>query len=147
MDFNLLIGSLQLAIAAFQLKLNHFPKPSTNDEPVADDLESFYALGEAIRRLEFALSETIDFVGRTNERRANPELAEYWRTASESIKNVKNNADLADLTFEKHLYWRNPEFFQRQGEYKLYRISLDNVLTQLRKLRSEYEKLHRKLNP
>lgn len=144
MDFNILIGSLQLAIAAFQLKLDHFLKPATRQDH--NELNRFYDLGEAIRTLEFALSETVDFVGQTNDRAPNPKLAALWENASLSIRKIQNGADLADLTFEKHLYWRNPEFYKGQGANKLFQISLENVLIQLRQLRSKYEKTHRKLN-
>lgn len=144
MDFNILIGSLQLAIAAFQLKLDHFTGPS--NRPDENELNSFYDLGEAIRTLEFALAETVSFVGQTNDRAPNPRLASLWEDASRSIRNIRDGADLADLTFEKNLYWRNPEFYRGQSENKLYKISLDNVLVQLRQLRIAYDKLQKKIN-
>jgi len=144
MDFNLLIGSLQLALAAFQLKLDHFTRPSNRQEE--NELNSFYDLGEAIRTLEYALAETVSFVGQTNNREPNPRLASLWADASSSIRNIGDGADLADLTFEKNLYWRNPEFYRGQGDNKLHRISLDNVLVQLRHLRTTYDKLQKKVN-
>ena len=144
MDFNLLIGSLQLAIAAFQLNLDHFTKPANRRNE--NELNSFYDLGEAIRTLEFALAETVSFVGQTNNREPNPRLASLWADASSSIRKISGGADLADLTFEKNLYWRNPEFYREQSENKLHRISLDNVLVQLRQLRTAYDKLQKKIN-
>ena len=51
MDFNLLIGSIQLALAAFQFKLDNFKKSETKKEPREQD--DFFDLGEAIRTLEF----------------------------------------------------------------------------------------------
>lgn len=144
MDFNLLIGSLQLAIAAFQLKLNHFVKPANRQEE--NDLNKFRDLGEAILTLEFALAETVLFVGQTNNREPNPRLASLWEDASSRIRKIGEVADLVDLTFEKNLYWRNPEFYRGQGENKLHRISLDNVLVQLRHLRATYDKLQKKVN-
>ena len=144
MDFNLLIGSIQLAIAAFQLKLDHFQIPTNTVEN--NDLNSFYELGEAIRILEFALAETVSFVGQTNNREANPRLAALWEDASRNIRKISDGADLADLTFQKNLYWRNPEFYRGQGSSKLYRISLDNVLMQLRHLRTIYDKVQKKVN-
>jgi len=144
MDFNILIGSIQLAIAAFQLKLDHFTKSANRQEQ--NELNSFYALGEAIRTLEYALAETVSFVGQTNQRAPNPRLALLWEEASGTIRNIRDGADLADLTFEKNLYWRNPEFYQGQSENKLHRISLDNVLVQLRRLRSKYEKVQNKIS-
>lgn len=142
MDFNLLVGSLQLALAAFQLKLDHFKNPNRNEE---NQLNEFYSLGEAIRALEYALAETVSFIGQTNDREPNPRLAGLWEEASRSIRRIRDGADLADLTFEKNLYWRNPEFYRGQGQNKLYRISLDNVLVQLRQLRSNYDRLQTKI--
>lgn len=144
MDFNLLIGSLQLAIAAFQLKLDHFTQSRNRQEQ--DELNNFYDLGEAIRTLEYALAETVSFVGQTNDREPNPRLASLWQDASQSIRQLRDNADLADLTFEKNLYWRNPQFYRGQGGNKLHRISLENVLIQLRRLRAVYEKAQRKIS-
>jgi len=144
MDFNILIGSIQLAIAAFQLKLDHFTKSPNRQEQ--NELNGFYDLGEAIRTLEYALAETVAFVGQTNQREPNPRLASLWEETSRTVRNIRDGADLADLTFEKNLYWRNPEFYHGQNENKLHRISLDNVLLQLRKLRSKYEKIQNKIN-
>lgn len=141
-DFNLLIGSIQLAVAALQLKLDHFNRPANREA----ELGSFHELGHAIRSLEYALAETVAFVGQTNDREPNPGLASYWEEASRTIRNIDNGADLADLTFEKNLYWRNLEFYRGQSENNLYRISLGNVLLQLRQLRSKYEKLQNKIN-
>jgi hypothetical protein len=144
MDFTSIIGSLQLALAAFQLKLDHFKKPANRQEE--NDLNSFYDLGKAIRTLEFALAETVSFVGQTNNREPNQELASLWADASSRIRKIGGGADLAGLTFEKSLYWRNPEFYRGQGEKILHRISLDNVLVQLRHLRTTYDKLQKKVN-
>ncbi|WP_312696008.1 hypothetical protein [Sphingobacterium mizutaii] len=144
MDFNILIGSIQLAIAAFQLKLDHFSKSSNRQE--LDDMEQFYRLGEAIRLLEYALSETVAFVGQTNNREPNQRLASLWENVSRTIRTIRDGADLADLTFEKHLYWRNPGFYRGQDVSKLFRISLNNVLIQLRQLRSKYDKLQNKIS-
>ena len=144
MDYNLLIGSLQLAIAAFQLKLDHFTKPANRQEE--NELNSFYDLGEAVRTFEFALGETVSFVGQTNNREPNPRLASLWEDASNCIRKIDNGADLAHLSFEKNLYWRNPEFYRGQGVNKLYRISLENVLVQLGHLRTTYDKLQKKVN-
>lgn len=143
MDFSILIGSIQLAVAAFQLKLDHYSKSSNRQEP--DDKEQFYQLGEAIRLLEYALSETVAFVGQTNNREPNPRLATLWEDTSRAIRKIRDGADLADLTFEKHLYWQNPDFYNGQTSSKLHRISLDNVLVQLRTLRSKYNKLQNKI--
>lgn len=144
MDFNILIGSIQLAIAAFQLKLDHFSKSSNRQE--LDDMEQFYRLGEAIRLLEYALSETVAFVGETSNREPNQRLASLWENVSRTIRTIRDGADLADLTFEKHLYWRNPGFYRGQDVSKLLRISLNNVLIQLRQLRSKYDKLQNKIS-
>lgn len=144
MDPNILIGSIQVALAAFQLKLDHFKKPARQEQN--NDLNNFYDLGEAIRILEYALSETVSFVGQSNDRRPNPRLASLWEDASRSVRRVNDSADLADLMFEKNLYWRNPEFYHGRDANRLYHISLDNVLTQLRKLRTEYDKVQRKLS-
>src|SRR5690606_20985978 len=100
MDFSILIGSIQIAMAAFQIKLDHYSKPVNRQEP--DDIEQFYHLGEAIRLLEYALSETVAFVGQTRNGEPNPRLASLWQDTSTAIRNVRNGADLADLTFEKH---------------------------------------------
>jgi len=81
MDFNLLIGSLQLALAAFQLKLDHFTRPSNRQEE--NELNSFYDLGEAIRTLEFALAETVSFVGQTNNRETKEEIKGTARRGEE----------------------------------------------------------------
>lgn len=144
MDFSILIGSIQLAVAAFQLKLDHYSKSANRQEP--DDKEHFYKLGEAIRLLEYALSETVAFVGQSDNREPNPRLASLWEDTSRAIRQIRNGADLADLTFEKHLYWRNPDFYHGQNSTKLHRISLDNVLVQLRTLRSKYDRLQNKIN-
>lgn len=144
MDFNFLIGSIQLALAAFQLKLDHFKKPPRQEEN--NEVGNFYDLGEAIRTLEYALAETVSFVGQTNERRPNPRLASLWEDASRCVRRIHDSAELTDLMFEKNLYWRNPDFYRRQYANRLYRISLENVLIQLRKLRTEYDKVQRKIN-
>lgn len=144
MDLNLLIGSLQLVLAAFQLKLDHFKRPANRQEE--KELTSFNDLGEAIRTLEFALAETVSFVGQTNNRGPNPRLASLWSDASSSIRKIDASSDLVDLTFEKNLYWRNPEFFRGQSENSLHRISLENVLVQLRQLRTTYDQLQKKVN-
>lgn len=144
MDFSILIGSIQLAVAAFQLKLDHYSKTVNRQEP--DDGEHFYKLGEAIRLLEYALSETVAYVGKSDNGEPNPRLAGLWEDTTRAIRQIKDGADLADLTFEKHLYWRNPDFYHGQGATKLHRISLDNVLIQLRNLRSKYERLQNKIN-
>lgn len=144
LDANVLIGSIQLAIAAFQLKLDHFRKATNRQDP--RELRNFYDLGEAIRTLEYALSETVAFVGQTNNPEANPRLASLWEESSRRIRNIQDGGDLADLTFEKHLYWRNPDFYLGQGENKLRRISLTNVLVQLRHLRTNYDRLQKKIN-
>jgi hypothetical protein len=49
------------------------------------------------------------------------------------------------LTFEKALYWRNPQFFRGQSQKDLYRISLHNVLIQLQVLRTKYDKMQSKM--
>lgn len=144
MDFNLIIGSLQLALASFQLKLDHFTRPANRRE--SEDLDQFYELGEGIRVLESALAETVSFVGQTSNREPNPRLASLWEDASRAIRRINNGAELADLTFEKNLYWRNPQFYKEKSESRLYRISLDNVLTQLRHLRADYDRLQKKVN-
>ncbi len=144
MDFSIILGSIQIALGALQLKLDHFRRPINREgEQEMDDLLN---LGEAIRTLEYALSETVAFIGHKRGVRSNPRLASLWEDASRTIRKVSGGADLADLTFEKNLYWRNPKYFQNQDENRLYRISLDNVLTQLRRLRSDYDKLLRKLD-
>jgi len=143
MDVNLLVSSLQLTLAAIQLKLDHFTRPSNRQNE--EELDRFNELGEAIRMLEYALAETVSFVGQMNNRSPNPRLASLWADASISLRRIQDGADLADLTFEKNLYWRNPDFFRGQDENKLYRISLGNVLEQLRKLRGTYDKLQRKI--
>ena len=144
MDFNTLIGWLQIALASFQLKLDHFSSSGPNrDNQVEED---FYNLGEAVRIIEYALSETVAFVGRTDTREANPRLSRLWEDASRSLNKIADSAELADITFEKHLYWRNPQFYQNRDNYKLYRISLENVLDQLRTLRGKYDKILKKIN-
>lgn len=144
MDFSILIGSIQLAVAAFQLRLDHYSKSSNRQEP--EDKEQFYKLGEAIRLLEYSLSETVAFVGQTEIREPNPRLANLWEESSRAIRQIREGADLADLTFEKHLYWRNPDFYHGQNASKLHRISLENVLLQLRNLRSRYDRLQNRIN-
>lgn len=143
MDFSILIGSIQLAVAAFQLKLDHYSKSSNRQK--TNDKEQFYQLGEAIRLLEYALSETVAFVGQTNNREPNPRLATLWEDTSRSIRKIRDGADLADMTFEKHLFWRNPDFYNGQRSSKLHKISFENVLVQLRTLRSKFEKLQNKI--
>ena len=143
MDFNLFIGAIQIAIGAMQIKLDHF---TNNERRVLENEErEFYQLGETIRILEYALNETVAFTGQTNEREPNPRLAALWENASVSVRNIDNGAELADLVFEKNLYWRNPDFYRKQGANKLYHISLENVLIQLRNLRLAYDKLNKRV--
>ncbi|WP_185217998.1 hypothetical protein [Sphingobacterium mizutaii] len=144
MDYNLLVGSLQIFIAAVQLNLDHFTKPKNRQND--NDLTRFYDLGHAIRTLEFALAETVSFVGQTKIRKPIPRLASLWADASNCIREIEDFADLANLTFEKNLYWRNPEFYRGLNQNSLHRISLDNVLVQLRYLRVRYDKLQKKIN-
>lgn len=143
MDFNVLIAAVQLALAALQLRYDHFKKPSNRTDE--NGMDEFYNLGEAIRTLEFALAETVAYVGQTTNRQPNQRLASLWENASNAVRQIRDGADLADLTFEKNLYWRNPEFYRGQSESKLHRISLENVLTQLRRLRTDYDKLQRQI--
>ena len=144
MELNILVGSIQIALALFQIKLDDYKKRANRSQQ--NELDSFYELGKAIRTLEYALSETVAFVGQKNNIKPNPKLASLWEEASKSVRKIRDGADLADLTFEKHLYWTNPDFYKRQSEYKLHRISLDNVLVQLSDLRSGYDKIQRKIN-
>ena len=144
MDLNLAIGMLQLALSAFQIKLDHFTRPLNRQEEI--ELNSFYDLGEAIRTLEYALAETVSFVGQRNNREPNPRLASLWEDASICIRKIDDGAELADLTFEKNLYWKNADFYLEQGENKLHSISLENVLVKLRHLRTTYDKLQKKVN-
>ena len=143
MDLNVILGSLQIALSVFQLKLDHFSRSTNRLEE--NEMNSFYDLGEAIRKLEFALAETVSFIEPTDDRNPNARLASLWEDASSSIRKIKNGADLADLTFEKHLYWRNPGFYKGQDEYRLYRISLNNVIAQLSRLRTTYDRLQQRV--
>lgn len=142
MDLNLLLSSLQLALAAFQLKLDHFTHRNRVSET---DLDAFYDLGEAIRSLESALAETVAYIGQTNEREPNPRLASLWDNASQSIRRVQGTSELADIAFEKNLYWRNPDFYNARNANVLYRISLGNVLVHLRQLRTLHDRLQAKI--
>jgi len=144
MDFSILISSIQLAVAAMQLRFDHFKKPTNQGTDL--DRDNFNNLGESIRVLEFALAETVAFLGQGNATEPNPRLAQLWQDASNSIRNIPGTAELADIAFEKNLYWRNPERYQDQDSVRIYRISLDNVLIQLRQLRSKYDNLHLKIN-
>lgn len=142
---NVLLGSLQLGIAAIQLKLDHFSKRRINE--INDhQRKEFVSLGEAIRILEYALGETIAFIGQNEDREPNPRLANLWRQASESLRAVEDASELANITFEKNLYWRNPEFFANRNDFELYRISLENVLLQVGQLHRKNDRLLRRLN-
>ena len=144
MDLNLVIGALQLVLSGFQIKLDHFSKKSS--EFPQEEKEKIFKLGEAIRSVEFALSETVDYIGRRTENIPNPKLSKLWREASESLRNVDNSLNLTDIAFEKHHFWTNPKFYENSDERKLYTISVENILIQLRKLRLQYEKLRKKID-
>ena len=145
MEYNTFMATIQIVLAAIQLRLNYHKKNLKRTQQ--DGLVSLENLGEAIRTLEYALSETIAFIGkRKSNTESNPRLAFLWAEASKSISKIQDGADLADLTFEKHLYWTNPEFYNTQSENKLNRISLENVLVQLRTLRSGYDKIQGRIN-
>lgn len=149
MDFTLLIGSVQMVLAAIQLKLDHFSKPvkisnSTNNQD-RYAMDEFYDTGEAIRTLEHALAETVAFIGQSGHRDPNPRLAHLWDDASRSIRQLRDGAELSDLAFQKGLYWRDPSFFLDRNTSRLHFISIENVLIQLRRLGSKYEKLQQKL--
>jgi hypothetical protein len=144
MDFNILIGSIQILLSAFEIKLEHFAMLKKKQTP--EGLNELYLLDESIRSLEYALSETIKYIGQTSEREPNERISELWKVASNSVRKIQGSADLADITFEKHLYWRNPEFYGTQSNNEIRRISLRNVLNQLQKLRENYESLQRILN-
>lgn len=142
MDINSIIGSIQLVLSFFQLKLDHYTKQTNvNDESNEDN---FYNLGEAIRLLEYALSETAAVVGSRVDKGANPRLSSLWGVASEKLKSIQDNAEFTDIAFEKHLYWRNPDSYSKRSDFQLYRISLENVLDQLRDLRQAYDKQNKK---
>jgi hypothetical protein len=143
MDFNIIIGSIQIALATLQLKYDYFRKHSNIQEK---ELRDFYILGEAIRAFEYALSETVAYVGHANDMEPNERLASLWEQASLSIRNIQDGAILADLTFEKRMYWSNPEYYETRIDNNLQRISLDNMLVQLRQLRIKYDNLQRKIN-
>lgn len=144
MDFNILIGSIQILLTAYDIKLDHFAKLKKKQNPEA--IDELYSLGESIRTLEYALSETINYIGQTNEREPNPRLSELWKEASNNVRKIHDSADLADITFEKHLYWRNPDFYGTQTNNELRRISLRNVLNQLKILREKYDNFQKNLN-
>jgi hypothetical protein len=76
MDLNLVIGALQLVLSGFQIKLDHFSKKSS--EFPQEEKEKIFKLGEAIRSVEFALSETVDYIGRRTENIPNPKLSKLW---------------------------------------------------------------------
>lgn len=141
MDFNNLMGLLQLALAAIQLKLDHFSK--SKHEGNEDFQKEFNKLGDAIITLEYALAKTVSFVGRTDERVPNPNIARLWKEASHQIREIPGNAELADIFFDKYLFWENPNFFNGRNNFRLQRISLDNVLDQLRILRVKHDTMSR----
>ena len=144
MDINLVVGALQVIIAGFQMKLDHFSKKKIVIPE--ESKEKIFELGDAIRSVEFAMSETVDYIARNVENTPNPKLAQLWRDASECLRKVDNTLDLNNIAYEKHLFWTNPKFYENSDEKKMYTISLDNVLVQLRKLREGYEKLRNKIN-
>jgi len=141
MSLDTLISAVTLGIAALQLKLDHFSKVPYNNQT-----QDFYALGEGIRTMEFALAETVAFVGETDGRQPNPRLANLWLDASQSLRNIEDGAEFAHVAFEKNLYWSNPNFYDNRNARVLYHISFDNVLNQLRILRVKYDKMQKKMN-
>jgi len=146
MDFNLLVGCALLAMNAIQLKLDHFNGTAGRQgENDSDNLNTLRKLGEAIEALEDALTETVSFIGQTNERNPNTKLAELWNEASQKVRRIKEGADLAHLTFEKGLYWANPDRYRNNEEKKLHRISIENVLNQLKQLRATYDDLQKRI--
>jgi hypothetical protein len=144
MDFNIIIGSIQIALAIIQLKYDHFKKDPNRQ--TKKERTNFNNLGEAIRAFEYALSETVAYVGQQEVIGPNTRLASLWEQASESFRNIQEGAILADLTFEKRMYWSNPQYYETRFDNNLQRISLENMLVQLRQLRIKYDKLQRKIN-
>ena len=134
-----LIGAIQLAVSLLQMKFDHFKNGDTVDEEINRQIDS---LGEAIRVLEYALSETVATL-RTRRNRPNNYLADLWERVSNKFNELGDNVELADISFKKNLYWRNPQQFEGA---ELYEISIDNVLGQLRILRTKYDNLLKKRN-
>lgn len=143
MDINTLLGLLQVVIGGMQLKLDHFNNKNNQRE---NQLSEFDALGEAIRTLEYALSETISYIGQNRRNLNNPHLSQLWDYASLATRSIPNGAELADIAFEKSLYWRNPNYLANPTSSQIYRISLTNVLEQLRKIRVKYDKIQNQIN-
>ncbi|MFN3757630.1 MAG: hypothetical protein ACK4SF_00310 [Algoriphagus aquaeductus] len=134
-----LIGAIQLAVSLLQMKFDYFKNGDTVDEEINRQIDS---LGEAIRVLEYALSETVATL-RTRRNRPNNYLADLWERVSNKFNELGDNVELVDISFKKNLYWRNPQQFQGA---ELYEISIDNVLGQLRILRTKYDNLLKKRN-
>lgn len=138
MDINSTIGTLQLAVALLQLHLDHFKRSRSL---LADEKHAFSRLGDAIRTLEYALTETVFHVENTGSNRSNERISRLWRDASESLREIEGSDELVDITYQKGLFWRNPNFFKRLEKNEMQRISLENVLRQITPLRKKYENL------
>lgn len=140
MDFNNLIGMLQIALAGLQIKLDHFSKSKKENKILQND---FNYLEDAIKSLELALAETISFVGKTEEREPNPTLANLWKDASHKIRRIPGNAELTNIFFDKYLFWENPSYFRNKSKMQLQRISLENIREQLQILRRTYDTINK----
>jgi hypothetical protein len=146
MDLGSFFGMLQVFIATAQLKLDHFNKATKANNQEERDFVEFDSLGEAIRFTEYAIGETISYLNQNRRDINSQRLANLWEEASLNVRRIPNGNILADIAFEKSLFWRNPDYFNNQDESQIYRISLTNVLEQLRKIRVRYDNLQKKIS-
>ena len=130
-----LLSAIQIIIASFQLKLDHFSKSNINSN---FDIENFYKLWNWIRSLEFAISETMAYIGLNPRNRDwNGRLSSLWQSVSQDLREIQWLSDLSQISYEKSLYWRNPRFYEenKRTDY----IALNNILDSLKKTRKKYD--------
>ena len=143
-----LLSALSLSLSVIRLVLDKakLPRASREDPNLRDKIHN---LGAAIRALEYALGETsAKLRGRIDGEPLGHDdrLSAIWLDASEKLRKLTDSADLSHITFEKAMYWNNPELRALRNHGILYRISIENLLQLLRSLRNEYDKLIEKLD-
>ena len=143
-----LLSALSLSLSVIRLVLDKakLPRASREDPNLREKIDN---LGAAIRALEYALGETsAKLRGRIDGEPLGHDdrLSAIWLDASAKLRKLKDSAELSNITFEKSLYWNNPELRALRNNGKLYEISIENLLQLLRTLRSEYDRLIKKLD-
>ena len=145
MEVEMFLSLIQTVTSLFQLKLD-FSKNQTNDNLVNkkssdNEFKKLEKLGIAIRNLEYSVSETFLYISNNNIHQTNHELNLIWKNTSEILRSNGFDSELVDITFEKSLYYLNPEYYRKNEKQKIHEITLQQMKKQLATLNKAHERL------